>query len=265
MAVEVVGATNDRADSWPVRAYLREMLVLRAAEAAGVIALVAYQIVATHEHFSVPILVTAVLLFYISTWIIYLHLQSGRPLSDIQMTGHLMVDVVVLGLLLFTASGTTNPFAILYLPLVVVAAATLRDLLLSIVVLACVGSYGLLMLYHHEWWVDEMNPDHRAVEVGTWMALSMVVVLHRRVRQPAEPDRARAAEARTDRLREEPPGRGADQPRLAGRRHRARTEYPAFDHGRGGRRDALRGEPDSGLPASRSACSQGRSRPAASR
>ena len=175
MAVGVVGATNDRADSWPVRAYLREMLVLRAAEAAGAIALVAYQIVATHEHFSVPILVTAVLLFYISTWIIFLHLQSGRPLSDIQMTGHLMVDVVVLGLLLFTASGTTNPFAILYLPLVVVAAATLRDLLLAIVVLACVGSYGLLMLYHHEWWVDEMNPEHRAVEVGTWMALSMVV------------------------------------------------------------------------------------------
>jgi two-component system sensor histidine kinase RegB len=175
MAVAVVGATNDRADSWPVRAYLREMLVLRAAEAAGCIALVAYQVVATHEHFSVPILVTAVLMFYVSTWIVFLHLQSGRPLSDVQMTCHLLVDVVVLGMLLFTASGTTNPFAILYLPLVVVAAATLRDLLLAVVVLACIGSYGLLMMYHHEWWVDEMNPDHRAVEVGTWMALSMVV------------------------------------------------------------------------------------------
>jgi two-component system sensor histidine kinase RegB len=175
MAVDVVGATNDRADSWPVRAYLREMLVLRAAEAAGAIALVAYQIVATHEHFSVPILVTAVLLFYISTWIIFLHLQSGRPLSDIQMTCHLMVDLAVLGLLLFTASGTTNPFAILYLPLVVVAAATLRDALLGTVVVACIASYGVLMTFHHEWWVDEMDPHHRGVELGTWMALSMVV------------------------------------------------------------------------------------------
>jgi two-component system sensor histidine kinase RegB len=175
MVVVVVGATNDRAESWPVRAYLREMLVLRAAEAAGAIALVAYQIVATHEHFSVPILVTAVLLFYISTWIIYLHLQSGRPLSDVQMTAHLMVDLVVLGLLLFTASGTTNPFAILYLPLVVVAAATLRDALLGTVVVACIASYGVLMTFHHEWWVDEMDPHHRGVELGTWMALSMVV------------------------------------------------------------------------------------------
>ena len=171
----VVGATNDRADSWPVRAHLREMLVLRAAEAAGAIALVAYQMVATHEHFSVPILVTAVLLFYISTWIIYLHLQSGRPLSDVQMTAHLMVDLAVLGLLLFMASGTTNPFAILYLPLVVVAAATLRDVLLGTVVVACIASYGVLMTFHHEWWVDEMDPHHRGVELGTWMALSMVV------------------------------------------------------------------------------------------
>lgn len=171
----VVGATNDRADSWPVRAYLREVLVLRAAEAAGAIALVAYQIVATHEHFSVPILVAAVLLFYVSTWIVYLHLQSGRPLSDVQMTAHLMTDLVVLGLLLFTASGTTNPFAILYLPLVVVAAATLRDVLLGVVVVACIASYGVLMTFHHEWWVDEMDPHHRGVEFGTWMALSMVV------------------------------------------------------------------------------------------
>ena len=46
----MVGATNDRADSWPVRAYLKEMLVLRAAEAAGAVALVAYQVVSSHEH-----------------------------------------------------------------------------------------------------------------------------------------------------------------------------------------------------------------------
>lgn len=171
----MVGATNDRADSWPVRAYLKEMLVLRAAEAAGAVALVAYQVVSSHEHFSVALLVTAILLFYVSTWIIYLHLQGGRPISDAQMTFHLMVDIVVLGMLLFTASGTTNPFAILYLPLVVVAAATLRDSLLAVVVLACVGSYGVLMVFHHELLADEHNPEHRGVELGTWMALSMVV------------------------------------------------------------------------------------------
>lgn len=170
-----MGATNDRADSWPVRAYLREMLVLRAAEAAGAAALVAYQVVATHEHFSATVLVVAILLFYLSTWIIFLHFQSGRPLSDIHMTCHLMVDLVVLGMLLFTASGTTNPFAILYLPLVVVAAATLRDALLATVVLACVASYGFLMMFHHESWVDEVDPDHRAIELGMWLALSMVV------------------------------------------------------------------------------------------
>jgi two-component system sensor histidine kinase RegB len=85
------------------------------------------------------------------------------------------VDIVVLGLLLFTASGTTNPFAILYLPLVVIAAATLRDLLLAGVVLGCIASYAVLVLFHHESWFDELNPDHRAVELGTWMSLSMVV------------------------------------------------------------------------------------------
>jgi two-component system sensor histidine kinase RegB len=170
-----VGATNDRADSWPVRAYLREILVLRAAEAGGAAALLAYQVVTSYQHFSVPLLVLAVMLFYGSTWIIYLHLQARRPLSDIQMTGHLLVDVIALGLLLFTASGTTNPFAILYLPLVVVAASTLRDSLLTVIVLACIGSYGAMMAFHHELLTDARNPEHRLLELGTWMALSMVV------------------------------------------------------------------------------------------
>jgi two-component system sensor histidine kinase RegB len=51
----------------------------------------------------------------------------------------------------------------------------LRDVLLGTVVVACIASYGVLMTFHHEWWVDEMDPHHRGVELGTWMALSMVV------------------------------------------------------------------------------------------
>jgi two-component system sensor histidine kinase RegB len=91
------------------------------------------------------------------------------------MTGHFLVDVGVLALLLYTASGTTNPFAVLFLPVVVLAAAMLRAHLLLWVVGASIASYGVLVSFHHEFAGDLADAHHRGVEVGTWVALSMVL------------------------------------------------------------------------------------------
>jgi two-component system, sensor histidine kinase RegB len=166
---------TDRADEWPVRAHLREMLMLRAAELLGAAALIFFQVGAQAERMPVTVIVLCLLALYASTWIIFLHLQQQRPLSGPQMTGHLLIDVGVLALLLYTASGTTNPFAVLYLPVVVLAAAMLRAQLLLWVVGASIASYGVLVFFHHDFAGDVADPRHRAVEFGTWIALSMVV------------------------------------------------------------------------------------------
>jgi two-component system sensor histidine kinase RegB len=168
-------AREESADEWPVTAHLRELLVLRAAELLGAVGLIAFQVGASAERISMPVMVLCVLAFYASTWIIYLHVEHKRPLSGLQVFGHLLVDVGVLAVLLYTASGTTNPFAVLYLPLVVVAAAMLRSSLLSWVVAACIVSYGVLVFFHHEFAGDAADARHRAVEFGTFIALSMVV------------------------------------------------------------------------------------------
>lgn len=165
----------DRADGWPVKAHLRELLMLRAAEVLGAACLIAFHLGSSSEALSLMVIVLCVVVLYASTWIVYLHLQQQRPLSGVQLFGHLMVDVGVLAALLFMSSGATNPFAVLYLPLVVVAAATLRSTLLAWTVAACIVSYGLLMFFHHELRGDASDPYHRAVEYGAWVALSMVV------------------------------------------------------------------------------------------
>jgi two-component system sensor histidine kinase RegB len=172
---EQIATGADRADEWPVRAHLREMLMMRGAELLGATALVCFQVGAQSERVPVTVIVLCLLALYASTWIIFLHLQQQRPISGPQMTGHLLVDVGVLAFLLYTASGTTNPFAVLYLPVVVLAAAMLRAHLLIWVVGASIASYGVLVFFHHEFAGDLADAHHRAVEFGTWVALSMVL------------------------------------------------------------------------------------------
>jgi two-component system sensor histidine kinase RegB len=94
-----------------------------------------------------------------------------------QIFGHLLVDIGVLGALMYMASGTTSPFALLYLPLLVVGAATLRGPLLNLLVLVCVASYAFLMAFHHESTADDVfNIQHALLEFAMWLALSMVAV-----------------------------------------------------------------------------------------
>jgi two-component system sensor histidine kinase RegB len=166
---------GQRADEWPASAHLREMLMLRGAELLGVAALIVYQVAARSERMPVGLIALCAIALYGSTWIIHLHIRQQRPIPGPQILAHLMVDVAVLGCLLYVASGTTNPFAILYLPVIVLAAAMLRADLLVWVVGACVASYGVLVFFHHDFIGDLGAPGHRAVEFGTWIALSMVV------------------------------------------------------------------------------------------
>jgi two-component system sensor histidine kinase RegB len=166
---------EQRADEWPVSAHLREMLMLRGAELLGATALVVFQIGAQAERMPVAVVLLGVVALCASTAIILLHLRQELPISGAQMTAHLLVDVAVLAALLYAASGTTNPFAVLYLPVIVVAAATLRAPLLLVVVGLSIASYGVLAFFHHEFSGDLADPHHRAVEYGTWVALSMVI------------------------------------------------------------------------------------------
>jgi len=165
----------DRADEWPASAHLREMLMLRGAELLGVATLILYQVAARSERMPVGLIALGAIALYASTWLIHLHLKERRPIPGPQILAHLLVDVAVLGCLLYAASGTTNPFAILYLPVVVLAAAMLRADLLLWLVGATIASYGVLVFVHHDFAGDLADPHHRAVEFGTWVALSMVI------------------------------------------------------------------------------------------
>lgn len=80
-------------------------------------------------------------LFNALTW---MRVARGRPETNVELFGQLLVDLTSLSALLFLSGGSTNPFVTLYLPSLAIASAVLPWMLMVWLSLFAIACYALL-------------------------------------------------------------------------------------------------------------------------
>lgn len=97
-----------------------------------------------------PWMALALLLLLFAAVIVTTWWRSHRPspISDREFFAHLLVDVVIFSLLLYTVGGATNPFVSYYLVPVIIAAITLPRALTLLTGLLCLAAYTGLLFWH---------------------------------------------------------------------------------------------------------------------
>ena len=103
--------------------------------------------------------------------------ERGRPETNAELFGQLLVDLVVLTALLFLSGGTTNPFVSLYLPSLAIASAVLPlrpALWLSILAVIC---YLALRVYSMPLKMDNPHRLFDDFQMGLWVNFMVSVGL----------------------------------------------------------------------------------------
>ena len=94
-----------------------------------------------------PITFVLSLVFIISA-ISLVRLRMPWPVSNNELFGQLVLDVLALTILLFFTGGSTNPFAPLFLLPLILTAATLPGLYTWLMVILTVSCYSILLLFY---------------------------------------------------------------------------------------------------------------------
>ncbi|MFZ1545802.1 MAG: ATP-binding protein [Candidatus Nitrotoga sp.] len=131
--------------STPSPVNLRRVLVLKNIAVVGLT--LAVLVVAKGMGMPLPFAVigTVLLVLNILTWVRF---KLPWPVQEIEVFGQLVLDVLLLSTLLYLAGGTTNPFVLLLLLPLTIAAATLLAIyawLLAAIIVAC---YTFLMFVY---------------------------------------------------------------------------------------------------------------------
>jgi two-component system sensor histidine kinase RegB len=103
--------------------------------------------------------------------------QRGRPETDGELFGQLLVDLVVLTALLFLSGGTTNPFVFLYLPSLAIAAAVLPLRLALGLAGFAVLSYVMLGVESEPLKLDDPQRLFDYFQAGLWVDFMVSVAL----------------------------------------------------------------------------------------
>lgn len=113
----------------------------------------------------------------------WLRLRNGKPVSNTELFAQLSIDVLALSVLLYYSGGSTNPFILLYLLPLVIAAATLPGRHTWGMAALTTACYSVLMFYYiplphnHQ---HEGDSAFNAHVVGMWLGFvfSTVVVAY---------------------------------------------------------------------------------------
>ena len=144
---------------------LRRVLVLKNIAVVGLT--LAVLVVAKGMGMPLPFTVigTVLLVLNILTWIRF---KLPWPVQEIEVFGQLVLDVLLLSTLLYLAGGTTNPFVLLLLLPLTIAAATLLAIyawLLAAIIVAC---YTFLMFVYIP--LPHFHIDHVArLDSSAWL------------------------------------------------------------------------------------------------
>ena len=127
---------------------LRRVVLLRAIEIGVQVAVIATAV------YALGIALPATTLFVLTAGLAFANLltwwrlHQAWPVTDVELAGHLFVDIGVLTALLYFSGGSTNPFITLYLLPLSIAAAILPLAYTSVVAATALACYTTLMLVY---------------------------------------------------------------------------------------------------------------------
>jgi two-component system sensor histidine kinase RegB len=155
---------------------LRRLLVLKNIAITG--QTLAVIVVAHGLGMPLPVteIISALVLLNLASW---LRLRLEWPVKETELLIHLLVDVLALTTLLYFAGGATNPFVLLYLLPLTIAAATLPLLYTAAVAIVIVACYSVLMFVYiplphfHITYTGTFNPQ----AWGMWFGFVLSVAL----------------------------------------------------------------------------------------
>ncbi|MDH5189788.1 MAG: ATP-binding protein [Gammaproteobacteria bacterium] len=130
---------------------------------------------------ALPILPISVILTTVITISIasLIRLRMAWPVSNKELFGQLIVDVLALTLLLYYTGGSTNPFAPLFLLPLILTAATLPGLYTWLMVILTIGCYSLLLFFYIPF--PEAHSMHgegfRLHVLGMWLGFILSALL----------------------------------------------------------------------------------------
>lgn len=144
---------------------LRRVLVLKNIAVVGLT--LAVLVVAKGMGMPLPFTVigTVLLVLNIITWIRF---KLSWPVQEIEVFGQLVLDVLLLSTLLYLAGGTTNPFVLLLLLPLTIAAATLLAIYAWVLAAIIVACYTFLMFVYIP--LPHFHIDHVArLDSSAWL------------------------------------------------------------------------------------------------
>ncbi len=126
-----------------------------------------------------------------------LRFSSQRYLTDREATAYIAFDIIQLCALLFLTGGLQNPFAVLILAPVTIAASVLPVRLTVLVGSLAFAGVSTLAAFHLPlpWRQDEVVAFPPVLSIGVWVALSLCGRVFRRLR-PSNRGRVRRASKR---------------------------------------------------------------------
>lgn len=193
-------------DKSPATPNLRRVLVLKNVALVG--QTLAMMVVAYGLGMPLPFTVIAIALAAINvlTW---LRLRIKWPVTEAEVFMQLLVDVAVLALLLYLAGGATNPFILLLLLPLTIAAATLSARYtwsMAAVVVACFGALMLIykpLPHFHITYSGEFTLKSAGMVLGFALSVGIIVAFVIRMGNALRERERLLAEAREALLRDQ--------------------------------------------------------------
>ncbi len=104
---------------------------------------------------------------------VYWRLRTARTASAIELFSQLVIDIVVLGGLVFFTGGATNPLVSLLLPTVAIAALTLPGRLVVVIAGLAVLAYSLLMRFYIALPIPDAGRATHLHLIGMWLIFAV--------------------------------------------------------------------------------------------
>jgi two-component system, sensor histidine kinase RegB len=185
---------------------LRRLLVLKNIAITG--QTLAVIVVAHGLGMPLPVteIISVLVLLNLASW---LRLRLEWPVKEAELLIHLLVDVLALTTLLYFAGGATNPFVLLYLLPLTIAAATLPLLCTAAIAMVIVACYSVLMFVYiplphfHITYTGTFNPQAWGMWFGFVLSVALIAYFVVRMGNTLRENERAIAELKEAALRDE--------------------------------------------------------------
>jgi len=124
------------------------LLLIRLFAIGGQILALSYMYFYIGIHFPVKPVVLIITLLSLFTAFSWLGYRDSKEITDRVFVTQLMIDVFALSCLIYFTGGSINPFISLFILPIIFSAASLKPAYTSVITLAAVSSYTVLMFFH---------------------------------------------------------------------------------------------------------------------